>query len=113
MYSFFGGNTRKSFDDKEMYERIGMSMVSEAAMCLQEGIIESPIDGDVGAVFGLGFPPSRGGPFRYMDELGIQETVDIFNRLAEKHGERFLPPHILVDMAKDGRRRSIKSCRRE
>ncbi len=103
IYSFFGGNDRKKFDAVEMYERIGMSMVSEAAMCLQEGIIANPTDGDVGAVFGLGFPPFRGGPFRYMDKLGIQQTVDIFNRLAEKHGERFLPPQILVDMAKEGK----------
>jgi 3-hydroxyacyl-CoA dehydrogenase/enoyl-CoA hydratase/3-hydroxybutyryl-CoA epimerase len=102
VYSFFGGNTRKKFDEKEMYERIGMSMVSEAALCLQEGIIANPLDGDVGAVFGLGFPPFRGGPFRYMDTLGAQATVDIFNQLAEKHGERFLPPQIIVDKAKTG-----------
>jgi len=102
VYSFFGGNSRKKFDDKEIYERIGMSMVSEAARCLQEGIIANPLDGDVGAVFGLGFPPFRGGPFRYMDALGAQETVDTFNRLAEKHGERFLPPQIIIDKAKSG-----------
>lgn len=102
MYSFFGGNTRKKFSDQEIYERIGMSMVSEAALCMQEGIITSALDGDVGAVFGLGFPPFRGGPFRYMDTLGLQGTVDLFNRLAEKHGDRFLPPQILVDMAKKG-----------
>lgn len=102
VYSFFGGNNRKKFDDKEIYERIGMSMVSEAALCLQEGIISNPLDGDVGAVFGLGFPPFRGGPFRYMDALGAKETVDTFNRLAEKHGERFLPPQIVLDKAKSG-----------
>ena len=102
VYSFFGGNNRKKFDEKEIYERIGMSMVSEAALCLQEGIIANPLDGDVGAVFGLGFPPFRGGPFRYMDSLGAQQTVDIFNRLAQKHGERFLPPQIIVDKAKAG-----------
>lgn len=102
IYSFFGGNTRKQFDEKEIYERIGMSMVSEAALCLQEGIISTPLDGDVGAVFGLGFPPFRGGPFRYMDALGAQETVAIFNRLAEKHGERFLPPQIILDKVKSG-----------
>lgn len=80
-----------------------MSMISEAAMCLQEGIIANPTDGDVGAIFGLGFPPFLGGPFRYIDKLGTQETVDIFNRLTENHGERFLPPQILIDMAKEGK----------
>jgi len=102
MYSFFGGNTRKKFSDQEIYERIGMSMVSEAALCMQEGIITSALDGDVGAVFGLGFPPFRGGPFRYMDTLGLQATVDLFNKLAQNHGDRFLPPQIIVDMAKKG-----------
>ena len=102
VYSFFGGNNRKKFDDKEIYERIGMSMVSEAALCLQEGIIANPLDGDVGAVFGLGFPPFRGGPFHYMDTLGLQATVDKFNELAKNHGDRFLPPQILLDKAKAG-----------
>jgi len=104
LYSFFGGNDRRQFDDLEMSERIGMSMISEAALCLQEGIIANPTDGDVGAVFGLGFPPFRGGPFRYIDSLGARQAVDIFNRLAEKHGERFLPPPIIVDKAKSGGR---------
>lgn len=102
VYSFFGGDDRKKFDEQEIYERIGMSMVSEAALCLQEGIVANPLDGDVGAVFGLGFPPFRGGPFRYMDALGLQQTTDIFNRLAQKHGERFLPPQIIVDKATAG-----------
>jgi 3-hydroxyacyl-CoA dehydrogenase/enoyl-CoA hydratase/3-hydroxybutyryl-CoA epimerase len=104
VYGFFGGNNRKKFDEKEIYERIGMSMVSEAALCLQEGIISNALDGDVGAVFGLGFPPFRGGPFRYMDTLGLQGTVDLFNKLAQNHGDRFLPPQILVDMAKSGKK---------
>lgn len=102
VYDFFGGKNRKKFDDQEIYERIGMSMVSEAALCLQEGIIANPLDGDVGAVFGLGFPPFRGGPFRYMDTLGLQGTVDLFNKLAKNHGDRFLPPQILLDKAKTG-----------
>lgn len=102
VYNFFGGKNRKKFSDEEIYERIGMSMVSEAALCLQEGIIANPLDGDVGAVFGLGFPPFRGGPFRYMDTLGIEKTVDMFNKLAKNHGDRFLPPQILLDRAKTG-----------
>ncbi len=97
VYQFFGGSDRKQFSDLEIVERVGLSMVGEAALCLQEGIVASPLDGDVGAVFGLGFPPFRGGPFRYMDAEGPQRILDTFNRLAAKHGPRFKPAQILVD----------------
>lgn len=101
VYQFFGGSRRKSFSEEEIVERVGLSMVGEAALCLQEGIVSNPLDGDVGAVFGLGFPPFRGGPFRYVDSCGPQKIVDTFNRLAQKHGGRFKPAQILVDLAKE------------
>ncbi len=104
IYSFYGGNARKKFDAKEIHMRCGMAMVNEAALCLQEGIIENPLDGDIGAIFGLGFPPFRGGPFRYVDTLGAQQVVDILNDLAAKHGARFKPAQILLDYAKAGKK---------
>jgi 3-hydroxyacyl-CoA dehydrogenase/enoyl-CoA hydratase/3-hydroxybutyryl-CoA epimerase len=104
IYSFYGGNARKKFDANEIHMRCGMSMVNEAALCLEEGIIENPLDGDIGAIFGLGFPPFRGGPFRYIDTLGAQQVVDILNDLAAKHGARFKPAQILVDYAKSGKK---------
>lgn len=97
VYQFFGGRSRKSLNDQEIVERVSLSMVGEAALCLQEGIISCPLDGDVGAVFGLGFPPFRGGPFRYMDSLGAQKTLDSFHRLANQYGPRFKPCQLLID----------------
>ncbi|HPW87326.1 MAG TPA: 3-hydroxyacyl-CoA dehydrogenase NAD-binding domain-containing protein, partial [Chitinophagales bacterium] len=55
IYSFYGGSSRKKIDAEQIQMRCAMAMVNEAALCLQEGIIESPLDGDIGAVFGLGF----------------------------------------------------------
>ncbi len=104
IYKFYGGNNRKQFDAEMIHLRCAMAMVNEAALCLQEGIISSPLDGDIGAVFGLGFPPFRGGPFRYIDSLGAAKTVDILNDLASKYGERFEPAQILIDYAKAGKK---------
>ncbi|MDB5228779.1 MAG: fatty-acid oxidation protein subunit alpha [Bacteroidota bacterium] len=104
IYDFYGGRTRKKFDAEEIHMRCAMMMVNEAALCLQENIIENPLDGDIGAVFGLGFPPFRGGPFRYMDTLGAQQTVDILKKLSEKYGARFEPAQIIIDYANAGKK---------
>ena len=76
-------------------------MLNEAARCLDEGVIRSARDGDIGAVFGIGFPPFLGGPFRYMDSLGAGEVVAILQRLATTHGERFTPCEALLRMARE------------
>jgi 3-hydroxyacyl-CoA dehydrogenase/enoyl-CoA hydratase/3-hydroxybutyryl-CoA epimerase len=104
IYSYYGGNTRKKMDANEIHMRCGMAMVNEAALCLEEGIIENPLDGDIGAIFGLGFPPFRGGPFRYVDSIGAQKAVDILNDLSAKFGARFKPAQILLDYAKSGKK---------
>jgi 3-hydroxyacyl-CoA dehydrogenase/enoyl-CoA hydratase/3-hydroxybutyryl-CoA epimerase len=104
IYSYYGGNSRKKFDATEIHHRCAFAMLNEAALCLEEGIIENPLDGDIGAVFGLGFPPFRGGPFRYADTLGAQKVVDILNDLQQRFGARFKPAQILVDYAKAGKK---------
>lgn len=104
IYSFYGGNSRKQFKAEDIHLRCAMAMVNEAALCLQEGIIENPTDGDVGAIFGLGFPPFRGGPFRYMDTLTATGTLDIMERLRDRFGARFEPAQIIRDYAKAGKK---------
>ncbi len=84
-------------------ERMILTMINEAAYCLEEGILRSARDGDIGAIFGLGFPPFLGGPFRYMDSLGCQEVVAKLNSLSKEHGTRFTPAPSLVAMAEEGR----------
>ena len=77
-------------------------MVNEAALCFGEGILRSARDGDIGAIFGLGFPPFRGGPFRYVDSVGAREIVRRMERFRDRLGNRFAPAPVLVDMAKTG-----------
>lgn len=91
------GNTPMS--NNEISTRCAWMLINEAAYCLQEGIISAPMHGDIGAIFGLGFPPFRGGPFRYLDSVGLSQAVATLEQLAAKHGERFAPAQILLDMA--------------
>lgn len=103
LYSLMKVPAVKHMAEEEIVERCAWLMINEAAYCLQEGIISEPLHGDIGAIFGLGFPPFRGGPFRYLDTVGLEKAVATLNRLSQTHGQRFKPAQILVDMAKEGR----------
>jgi 3-hydroxyacyl-CoA dehydrogenase/enoyl-CoA hydratase/3-hydroxybutyryl-CoA epimerase len=98
-----GGARRQTGDPGALQERLVFAFLNESALCLQEGILRSPRDGDVGAIFGLGFPPFLGGPFRYLDHLGARFALETLERLRKRHGERFQPAPILADMAREGR----------
>ncbi|QCA03686.1 fatty acid oxidation complex subunit alpha FadJ [Pantoea vagans] len=85
--------------EAQIAERCMMMMLNEAARCLDEQVIRCARDGDIGAVFGIGFPPFLGGPFHYMDKLGAAEVVNRLTRLMQQHGERFTPCEALVEAA--------------
>lgn len=97
------GKNRRRFEAREMAERCVLQMVNEAVRCLGEGILRSPRDGDVGALFGLGFPAFLGGPFRYADSLGAAELLRLLEHYQDKYGERFTPAPELVERARSGR----------
>ena len=84
----------------QIQQRTVLAMLNEAVRCLSDGIIRSPRDGDVGAVFGIGFPPFRGGPFRYMDTVGIQIVVQRLEDLNARFPRRFEPAEMLLEMAR-------------
>eukprot|EP00904_Undaria_pinnatifida_P013727 jgi/Undpi1/9485/HiC_scaffold_27.g11941.m1 len=88
-----------SLPNDVIQDRMMCRFVNEAVLCLQEGIISSPVDGDIGAVFGMGFPPFRGGPFRLLDQRGVGAYTDMMNRLADEHGEQFRPCQLMMDHA--------------
>ena len=86
---------------QDIATRCVMMLLNEAARTLDEGVIRSPRDGDIGAVFGIGFPPFLGGPFRYMDSLGIAEVVNVLNGLAQRYDARFAPCERLKKMMEE------------
>jgi 3-hydroxyacyl-CoA dehydrogenase / enoyl-CoA hydratase / 3-hydroxybutyryl-CoA epimerase len=103
VYALLPERQPRRFEDREIQERLVFAFLNEAVLTLQEGILRSARDGDVGAVFGLGFPPFKGGPFRYLDQLGARFAVEVLERLRGTYGERFEPARLLVEMAKEGR----------
>src|SRR5262249_47941899 len=96
------GQKRSSPPLSEIAERCVLQMVNEAALCLGEGILRSARDGDIGAVFGLGWPPFRGGPFRYADSLGAGQVVELLRKYQDRFGARFAPAPRLVQLAEMG-----------
>ena len=95
-------NEQPTADD--VGRRLLFIQLIEALKCMQEGVFEGAADGDVGAVFGVGFPAHTGGPFSYIDRLGAERVLRGCEALAKRHGERFKPPRLLRQMARDGRR---------
>ena len=88
----------------EMQRRTVLPMLNEAVRCLEDGIVRSPRDGDIGAVFGIGFPPFRGGPFRFIDALGAATVVQQLEALDARYPGRYEPAAMLRAMAASGER---------
>ena len=105
VYEIFApGRARTELPELELQRRTVYAMLNEAARCLEDGIIRSPRDGDVGAVFGIGFPPFRGGPFRYMDSVGLESLLQQLDDLNVRFPGRFDAAPILLQMARSNSR---------
>ena len=74
----------------------------EKDFLISKKILRNARDGDIGAIFGLGFPPFLGGPFRWADAVGIDVIVQKLSSYRDKFGLRFEPAPVLVEMAKSG-----------
>jgi 3-hydroxyacyl-CoA dehydrogenase / enoyl-CoA hydratase / 3-hydroxybutyryl-CoA epimerase len=88
----------------EVIQRLVLVMLNEAARAVGEGVVHTPRDGDLAAIFGFGFPPFRGGPLRHADDLGAARVVAELERLAARHGARFAPSEALAEQARRGTR---------
>jgi 3-hydroxyacyl-CoA dehydrogenase/enoyl-CoA hydratase/3-hydroxybutyryl-CoA epimerase len=103
VYSLLGVTPRPGTVSRaSIQNRLSLQMINEAVRCLEEGILRSPRDGDIGAVMGLGFPPFRGGPFRWVDQLRPAVVVEQLRELEKDHGSRFAPAPLLVELTESG-----------
>lgn len=91
-------------DSRLIEDRLVYAMLNEAARAMSEGVVRTPRDGDIGALFGIGFPAFRGGPLRELDKIGAAEAVAKLEKLAATHGPRFEPAPVLEEMARTGQR---------
>ncbi len=92
---------QKDFDADEIIARCMIPMINETIRCLEEGIIGSPAEADMGLVYGLGFPPFRGGVFRYVDTIGLANFVAMADKYAHL-GEMYQVTDKTREMAEAG-----------
>ncbi|MCM2321792.1 MAG: 3-hydroxyacyl-CoA dehydrogenase NAD-binding domain-containing protein [Oligoflexia bacterium] len=84
---------------EEIVDRCVLPMINEAARCLQEGVVASPSEVDLGMIMGTGFPPFRGGLLRYADTLGPKTLVERLRKYEKRFGARFEPSPALLERA--------------
>ncbi|NVK23096.1 MAG: fatty acid oxidation complex subunit alpha FadB [Kangiellaceae bacterium] len=93
----------KEFSDEEIIARTMLPMIIETIRCLDEGIIDSPAEGDMALIYGLGFPPFRGGVFKYVDDRGMQNIVDLAKKYSHL-GKAYEPTESMLQMANDNQK---------
>ena len=99
VYEDMGLQQDRNGSADDVAERCLLAMVNEAVFCWGEGIVRTAADGDVGAIYGLGFPPFLGGPLQYVKQIGPAVIVERLKRLEQKYGARFKPAPRLLEGA--------------
>jgi 3-hydroxyacyl-CoA dehydrogenase len=107
-HSAAAGIARRKIGDDEIVERLVYALVNEGAKILDEGIAAKAGDIDIVYLFGYGFPPFRGGPMRYADEVGLFNVVRAMRRFAAadadgRQGDAWEPTPLLAALAADGK----------
>ncbi|MCK2046692.1 fatty acid oxidation complex subunit alpha FadB [Chromohalobacter moromii] len=97
-------DTRGEFSDDDIVARMMVPLCMEAVRCLEDGIVATPAEADMALIYGIGFPPFRGGALRYIDALGVETFVAQAETLAEELGPLYRPTERLRDMATKGER---------
>ena len=84
--------------------RQALAFINEVGFCMGENILTNPIDAEMGLIFGIGFPPFRGGPLHYIDQRGVGKVLQGLESFQKKWGDRFKPAPYLVQAAKENRK---------
>ena len=103
VYKLIGVKPNSKLSEEQIAKRCVLPLLNEASRCLDDNVISSPRAGDIAAIFGIGFPPFLGGPYRYMQGMGISDIVEGLKELEQQFGPRFKPSKALLDMAKNGK----------
>ncbi len=103
VYRIVGATRARALPD-DLQDRMVFALLNEAVRALDDGVVRSARDGDIGAVFGIGYPAFRGGPLRYLDTLGAARAVERLAMLERRHGARFGPAPGLLRLAEAGGR---------
>lgn len=99
VYNLLAITPASRLSQTDISNRCVAQMLNEAVRCLDEAVISSARDGDIGAIFGIGFPPFLGGPFRYIDSMGVTSLIAQLRSLESRFGARFTPAPLLLKMA--------------
>jgi 3-hydroxyacyl-CoA dehydrogenase/enoyl-CoA hydratase/3-hydroxybutyryl-CoA epimerase len=94
---------RREIPQQEILDRTLLAMVNEAARVLEDGIVATPGDVDVGMITGTGFPPFHGGLLRWADSIGMTHILQRLEQLRAQHGIRFEPAGLIRERARTGR----------
>ncbi|MET9311579.1 3-hydroxyacyl-CoA dehydrogenase NAD-binding domain-containing protein [Kribbella sp. NPDC003505] len=100
LWEQFGGQTDVRLID--LQERMLFAMALETVKCLDEGVLRSVPDANIGSIFGIGFPPLHGGALQYVNAYGVSAFAERARQLAAAYGSRFEPPALLVRMSASG-----------
>jgi 3-hydroxyacyl-CoA dehydrogenase/enoyl-CoA hydratase/3-hydroxybutyryl-CoA epimerase len=84
---------------RELKDRLLYITAIESIRCLEEGVVRSVGDANIGSIMGIGAPPWTGGTLQLVSHVGARRFADRAQELARNHGERFAPPKLLMDMA--------------
>jgi 3-hydroxyacyl-CoA dehydrogenase/enoyl-CoA hydratase/3-hydroxybutyryl-CoA epimerase len=88
--------------EQEMIDRFLFVQSLDTLRCLEEGVLESTVDGNVGSIFGIGFAPWTGGALQFLNQYGLEKALLRANTLEAKYGERFKAPQLLKDKIAQG-----------